>query len=114
MATLPTQDLYKTKAQYLHGESYWLHKLTEFPAKVLKTGNPAIAPKVRMTSLQSECLVLQPIRESVDSLCRDGTALGIWLNTDVYASWSDVVTAVSSSIVGDKRLAADIQLKYLY
>ena len=38
-------------------------------------------------------------------------ALGIWLETNVHASWSDVVTAVSSSVVGDKRLADAIQLK---
>ena len=39
-------------------------------------------------------------------------ALGIWLKTNVHASWSDVVTAVSSSVVGDKRLAGAIQSKY--
>ena len=39
-------------------------------------------------------------------------ALGIWLNTNAHASWSEVVTAVSSSVVGDKRLADAIRLKY--
>ena len=39
-------------------------------------------------------------------------ALGRWLKANVHASWNDIVTAVSSSVVGDKRLAGTIQLKY--
>ena len=35
-------------------------------------------------------------------------ALRIWLKTSVHASWSEVVNAVSSSVVGDKRLAGAI------
>ena len=39
-------------------------------------------------------------------------ALGIWLDTNVHASWSEVVIAVSSPVVGDKRLADAIQSKF--
>lgn len=39
-------------------------------------------------------------------------ALGLWLDTNVHASWSEVVTAVSSSIVGEKHLAGVIQSRY--
>ena len=39
-------------------------------------------------------------------------ALGKWLESDINASWGQVVTAVGSSVVGDKHLADTIKLKY--
>ena len=39
-------------------------------------------------------------------------ALGKWLDNDSNASWSQVVTAVGSLIVGDKDLADTIKSKY--
>ena len=39
-------------------------------------------------------------------------ALGKWLDSDSNASWSQVVTAVGSVVVGDKHLADTIKSKY--
>ena len=39
-------------------------------------------------------------------------ALGKWVDTNINASWSEVVTAVGSSVVGDKCLADRIKSKY--
>ena len=50
-------------------------------------------------------------RNASPNICM-AAALSIWLDSNVHASWSEVITAVNSPIVGDKCLAGDIQLKY--